>query len=396
MLKEESRSFLKKGVVRPCGNQKTLMHIGLVGGIGPAATIYYYRELVRVFAEANTKLDLTIVNADSREMVANLVATDTQAQARLFSHYTARLKASGCDFVALTSMGGHFCIADFEQLSPLPILNAIPVMNQEFLRRTLKRVGILGTSAVMNSGLYGVSSTQIIAPPPAERQRVHDTYVAMAEAGTATHDQRTYMEGCRLSPGAGLKAPKPSCSAAPIFLWLSTSRITLTRSLIARSCTRAPLRRKQWLADQARSSSSKTARAAASEGEPSGGMQTLHDFGIGRALRVRGAIVGQKHADDGSQFFRRAILLEQFGNDLAAGEEIDHGDVLYADEPAGHRSGQRIDTVGHRHRHAGQSELQRGGAGFGESCTGGGVGIVLVGKLRHDQRFLSASPRRPC
>jgi aspartate racemase len=170
------------------------MHIGLIGGIGPAATVYYYRELVRLFAEANTKLDLTIVNADSREMVGNLVGQDTRAQAEIFRACTTRLKAGGCDFVAVTSMGGHFCIADFEAISPLPVLNAIPVMDEEFARLDLKRVGILGTSAVMNSGLYGVSSTKVIAPALAERQRVHDTYVAMAEAGAATDAQRAYME----------------------------------------------------------------------------------------------------------------------------------------------------------------------------------------------------------
>ncbi len=184
------------------------MHIGLIGGIGPAATVYYYRELVRLFAKADKKLSLTIVNADSREMVGNLVAKNTRAQAEIFIHFAAQLEAGGCDVVALTSMGGHFCIADFEPLSPLPVINAIPVMNREFASQNLKRVGILGTSAVMNSGLYGVTSTQVIAPAPQERQRVHDTYVAMAETGVATNEQRTYMEdvASRLVEDEGVEA----------------------------------------------------------------------------------------------------------------------------------------------------------------------------------------------
>jgi len=170
------------------------MHIGLIGGIGPAATIYYYKELVRLFAKADRRMSLTIVHADSREMVANLVVRNTQAQAAIFSGFATQLKAAGCDIVAVTSMGGHFCIADFEALSPLPVLNAVPAMDQEFARQDLKRVGIIGTSAVMNSGLYGVSATQVIAPPLPERQRIHDTYVAMAEAGRATDEQRATME----------------------------------------------------------------------------------------------------------------------------------------------------------------------------------------------------------
>ena len=39
------------------------MHIGLIGGIGPAATEYYYRGLIERHTRANTPLELTIVHA---------------------------------------------------------------------------------------------------------------------------------------------------------------------------------------------------------------------------------------------------------------------------------------------------------------------------------------------
>ena len=37
------------------------MHVGLIGGIGPAATEHYYRGLIERHAKSNTTLDLTIV-----------------------------------------------------------------------------------------------------------------------------------------------------------------------------------------------------------------------------------------------------------------------------------------------------------------------------------------------
>ena len=49
------------------------MHIGLIGGIGPAATEFYYRGLIERHAAAGTKLELTIAHADVREMGKNLV-----------------------------------------------------------------------------------------------------------------------------------------------------------------------------------------------------------------------------------------------------------------------------------------------------------------------------------
>jgi aspartate racemase len=170
------------------------MHIGLIGGIGPAATVHYYRALVRAFDQAGRKMSLTIVHADSREMVGNMMAGGRDAQAEIFARFTDQLKAGGCDAVALTSMGGHFCIGQFEPRSSLPVLNAIPVLNTYFSELGLERVGILGTRAVMESRLYGVSSVDIRAPAASEIARVHDTYVAIAEVGVATREQRSYLE----------------------------------------------------------------------------------------------------------------------------------------------------------------------------------------------------------
>jgi aspartate racemase len=36
------------------------MHIGLIGGIGPAATEFYYRGLIDRHAKSGTRLELTI------------------------------------------------------------------------------------------------------------------------------------------------------------------------------------------------------------------------------------------------------------------------------------------------------------------------------------------------
>ena len=66
-------------------NNGEIMHIGLIGGTGPAATIVYYRALVRLYANAKRRLDLTIANADAREVVDNLEAGNPMAQAAVFA-----------------------------------------------------------------------------------------------------------------------------------------------------------------------------------------------------------------------------------------------------------------------------------------------------------------------
>ncbi len=49
------------------------MHIGLIAGIGPAATDFYYRGLIERHVASGVPLDLTMAHADVREMSRNLV-----------------------------------------------------------------------------------------------------------------------------------------------------------------------------------------------------------------------------------------------------------------------------------------------------------------------------------
>ena len=170
------------------------MHIGLIGGIGPAATVFYYRALVELYATASKRLELTIVNADTREMLRHLEAGDPKAQAAVFARYIDRLKSAGCQAVALTSMGGHFCIKDLELISSLPLISAVSALEEHVTTLGVGRVGVLGTRAVMESGLYGVSAVDVVTLPEQDLPIAHATYIAMAIAGRVSDEQRTFFE----------------------------------------------------------------------------------------------------------------------------------------------------------------------------------------------------------
>jgi len=167
------------------------MHIGLIGGIGPAATEFYYRGLIDRHARSNTALDLTIAHADVREMARNLANRDARKQADAFAPLMRRLAAANAHVAAVTSMGGHFCIRELEAISPLPLLNALPEVDAAIGRRNVKTVGIIGTRMVMETRLYGaISSAAVVAPEGQALDEVHANYSEMAIAGRVTDAQR--------------------------------------------------------------------------------------------------------------------------------------------------------------------------------------------------------------
>jgi len=166
-------------------------HIGLIGGIGPAASDFYYRRLIRIFATRQTDLDLTLVHGDAPTLLANLARGDAATQARIFVALTERLAKAGADFVAVTSIAGHFCAREFAALSPLPVVDMIQAVDDALKTSGFKRIGILGTRTVMASHFYGgISSADIVAPMGDDLDRVHDAYAAMAVSGLLSDQQR--------------------------------------------------------------------------------------------------------------------------------------------------------------------------------------------------------------
>jgi len=185
------------------------MRIGLIVGIGPAATDLYYRFLITTLAARGVDLELTMAHADAPTLLRNQASGDADAQVAIYRRLTGRLQAAGASAVAVTSIAGHFCIDAFKAVSPLPVIDMLVEVDREIEREGLRRVGILGTRVAMETRLYGaVRHAEIIAPPTDVLLRVHDAYTAMAITGAVTEAQCElfFSAGRALVEGQGAEA----------------------------------------------------------------------------------------------------------------------------------------------------------------------------------------------
>ncbi|MBL9045726.1 MAG: aspartate/glutamate racemase family protein [Tabrizicola sp.] len=131
------------------------MHIGLIGGIGPAATVVYYQRLCAAMAARGASLDLTIVQADIHELIRNNLADKRDEQAVVYARLIDGLKAAGAECAAITSLGGHFCFDETVARSSLPLVSAVEPLDDFFAAEGIGCVGLLGTRVVMRTRLYG-------------------------------------------------------------------------------------------------------------------------------------------------------------------------------------------------------------------------------------------------
>lgn len=166
------------------------MHIGLIGGVGVAATIVYYQRLTDAVKRRGVPLRLTIAHAD----IATLVRTNRedlrQEQAEAFLQQVEDLAGAGADCAALSSIGAHFCYDELKAMSPLPLVSAIAPLDDYFAGEGLARVGLLGTRVVMRTGLFGQLRRTEPVVIEGEIDHIGQTYQDVAVAGACGPRER--------------------------------------------------------------------------------------------------------------------------------------------------------------------------------------------------------------
>jgi aspartate racemase len=73
------------------------MHIGLIVGIGPAATDYYYRSVISTMAQAGREMHLTMARADTSTVLRNHADGNVEAQVAIHQPFVRRrLPCANC------------------------------------------------------------------------------------------------------------------------------------------------------------------------------------------------------------------------------------------------------------------------------------------------------------
>lgn len=183
------------------------LHIGLIGGIGAAATVVYYQRLCAAVAKTGQPLELTIVQADIQTLIRNNLADRRQEQAEVYAPLLRRLKAAGADCAAITSLGGHFCYDETVALSPLPLVSAVAPLDDFLAGQGIRKVGLLGTRVVMRTRLYGqLRRTEGLAPDD-RIDELGQLYQDVAVAGSCSPEAReTFLEAGRQLVAQGAEA----------------------------------------------------------------------------------------------------------------------------------------------------------------------------------------------
>jgi aspartate racemase len=160
-----------------------MRNLGLIGGMGPGATVFYYQELARAGAG-----EMLLVHADVQLVLAEVAAGNHVALAGYFARLIERLARGGATVAALSAVTPHACFRELEKITPLPLVSIIDATAAEIRARGFRRVALFGTRFVVASRMFGMlDGIEVIVPD--EVDAIHDAY--MQTVGGSTDGRQT-------------------------------------------------------------------------------------------------------------------------------------------------------------------------------------------------------------
>lgn len=156
--------------------------LGLIGGLGPGATVHYYQQLVAAHEQRGRTLRLLIAHADIKRVYALVTAKDLDGLARYLAGLSAETAAGGAELTAIVAATPHICASQLGAISPLPLIDMLAEVRQAVNARGLKRVALLGTRFTIETRLFGcLEGIETVMPEAGQIETIQDLYKEFVE-----------------------------------------------------------------------------------------------------------------------------------------------------------------------------------------------------------------------
>ncbi len=131
--------------------------IGIIGGVGPSATVLYYQQIIQGAYELwkGKHLPEIVIHSLDYEQIKQFFLTDNlkSVTEKVVQSITC-LEQCGCNCIIMACNGMHLVFDQIQKVVRLPILSIIDAVMNEIKTHNLSCVGLMGATSVMRSGLY--------------------------------------------------------------------------------------------------------------------------------------------------------------------------------------------------------------------------------------------------
>jgi len=151
--------------------------LGLVGGLGPNATIYYYNGLIAAHKARGRVARMLIAHADVDHGRPLAEAGKLDELARYLNGFIDATAAGGAEMAAVVAVTPHICSAQLLPLLRIPLIDMVATVADEIRARGLKRIALLGTRSTVQSRMFGRLGVDVVMPKPEEIDFINNAYL---------------------------------------------------------------------------------------------------------------------------------------------------------------------------------------------------------------------------
>lgn len=131
--------------------------LGILGGLGPMATVYFYEMLTRHTKALRDQDHIDVIinsRATTPDRTSYILGQSSENPFDIMAADAARLVTFGADVIAIPCNTAHYFYDRLNATIPIPILNMVEETVLYAKARGCKKVGILATAGTVQTGTY--------------------------------------------------------------------------------------------------------------------------------------------------------------------------------------------------------------------------------------------------
>lgn len=176
--------------------------IGLIGGLGPEATVDYYTAIIDAFKQENKGSlnypEIIIYSVNMDHFIGKVQRKEYISAIDYLAQGLQALERAGADFIAISANTPHLFFYDLQKRVGVPMLSIVEATAREAQRLGLKRTGLLGTGFTMDSDffteVFSRYRVEVVSPSDSDKEYINKKLFSEIELGIFKEETRQGIE----------------------------------------------------------------------------------------------------------------------------------------------------------------------------------------------------------
>lgn len=197
--------------------------IGVLGGMGPAATVDLFNKFVTFTAAQQDQEHIPLIISSIPDIPDRTEALMHHGSSPLpvMRDYMHKLEDAGAECIVIPCNTAHYWFEELKDTCHVDMLSIVETIISEVRDCGKSRIGLLSTNATMYMGLYqkGIESQGLtcISPETDSQHKVMESIYAM-KSGNITHAQKLINEQANILFSRGAEIIILGCTEIPVIM----------------------------------------------------------------------------------------------------------------------------------------------------------------------------------